>query len=124
MTTLESQRRGDTFERSFTLGNGWTGASFTGGVKFTLRTKIPPSSTVTDADAVDQASIAGGEITIVDDEGTIVIPAERTTTWPVAVLLWDLQGVISGDPDVVRTIDSGSIRITGDVTRSTADEDS
>ena len=51
----------------------------TGGVRFTLRTKIPASSVVTDADAVYQASVASGEITFETEVGTIVIAAADTT---------------------------------------------
>lgn len=118
-TKLEVQKRGDTFDREFTLGNGWVGADFDG-VKFTLRTEIPPSSTVTDSDAVDQASVATGEITFVGNVGTIVIPASRTTAWPGnKKLFWDLQGVIDASEDLVYTVDDGTIVIDGDVTRST-----
>lgn len=118
-TVLPSQMRGDKFEYVFTLGNSWTGATFTGGVKFTLRETLPPSSTVTDLDAVDQASVATGEITFVDEVGTIVIPGSRTTAWPAPKkLFWDLQGVVDGSPDVPHTIDRGTIVIDADITRS------
>ena len=118
MTDLAPHTRGDTFEYTFTLGNGWVGADFTGGVRFTLRKYVPDSGVVTDADAVDQASVATGEITFAGAEGTIVIPASRTTTWPVRPLVWDIQGIINGSPNVVYTIDDGAIVIDGDVTRS------
>lgn len=119
MTELTAHVRGDTFSYSFTLGNGWVGADFTGGVRFTLRTSIPASSVVADSDAVDQASVATGEISITGAAGTIVIPAERTTAWPAnRRLFWDLQGTISGADDIVHTIDRGQILIAGDVTRS------
>lgn len=119
MTTLDPHRRGDTFEYSFRLGNGWVGSDFTGGVKFTLRTSPPDSNITTDDDAVDQASVSGGEIVFSGAAGTITIPASRTTEWPAASLFWDLQGVISGTPNVVHTIDDGAIRIKADITRST-----
>jgi len=118
MTTLDPHRRGDTFVYGFTLGNGWVGSDFTGGVKFTLRSSPAPSATTTDDDAVDQASVANGEIVFSGAAGTITIPASRTNEWPAASLHWDLQGVISGSPDVVHTIDDGAIRIKADVTRS------
>lgn len=117
-TILPPQRRGDRFLYHFTLGNSWTGAMFTGGLKFTLRTAVPPSSTVTDTDAVDQASVDGGEITFADDtHGAITIPAARTTNWPARRLYWDLQGAVTIGSDV-ETLDSGSILIKGDITRS------
>jgi hypothetical protein len=81
-TALAPRVRGDTFVYSFTLGNSWTGASFTGGVKFTLRTRVPSSSVVTDADAVHQATVANGQIAFVGAVGTITIPASATTAFP------------------------------------------
>lgn len=118
MTSLAAHYRGDTFSYSFTLGNGWVGSDFTGGVKFTLRRTEASSSTVTDSDAVDQASVATGEITFSGATGTIVIPASRTNAWPAKRLLWDLQGVVDLATDRVETIDSGDILIKADVTRS------
>jgi hypothetical protein len=118
MTTLADHRRGDTFVRTFTLASPWTGATFTGGVKWTLRAETPASSVVTDADAAAQASVAAGEIAFVGAVGTITIAASVTTTWPTGSLLWDLQGVVAGTPSVVYTIDEGRILIRPDVTRS------
>lgn len=118
MTTLDSHIRGDTFTYSFSLASPWTGATFSGGVKFTLRTSMPASSVTDDNDAVDQASTTDGEIVFSGADGTITIPASRTTSWPARKLLWDLQGVVSGSPDTVYTIDSGYILILGDITRS------
>lgn len=117
-TKLPDQKRGATFRYTFTLGNSWTGATFTGGVKFTLREQIPASTVHDDADAVDQGSVATGEITFVGAVGTIVFPASRTTSWPAKKLFWDLQGVISGAEPDVKKVDSGTILIDGDVTRS------
>jgi preprotein translocase subunit SecF len=118
VTTLEGHRRGDTFVYSFALGNGWIGSDFTGGVKFTLRDELVEASVTTDDDAVDQASVATGEITFVGATGTITIAASRTTAWPTGRLHWDMQGVISGSPAIVYTIDSGTLPIEPDVTRS------
>lgn len=118
MTTLDPQIRGDEFRYSFTLNDGWTAAMFTGGIKFTLRSKLPASSEVNDARAIYQASVARGEITFSDDtSGTILIPGARTTLWPAQRLYWDLQGVITIGSRVL-TIDSGDIEIRADVTRS------
>jgi hypothetical protein len=116
---LVTHVRGDTFVRLTTLGNGWVAADFTGGLKFTLRERVPASSVVTDADVVDQASLAGGEITASGAELTITIPASRTNVWPTRKLYWDLQGVVSGAVPRVYTIASGTVEIVGDVTRST-----
>lgn len=118
-TRLPIHKRGDTFRFSFTLGNGWVGSDFTGGVKFTLRDKILKSSTedLTDAAVIDKASMATSEITFVGAVGTIVIPAERTTAWPATLLYWDLRGVVTAT-GYRTTIDDGTIQIAPDVTRS------
>ncbi len=118
MTILDPHYRGDTFRYEFELGGGWTGADFTSGIKFTLRTRGPASSVVTDADAVDQATTADGSITMNGTLGVILIPASRTTSWPARELKWDLQGIVSGSPSLVYTIDSGSIEIFPDMTRA------
>jgi hypothetical protein len=118
MTVLASHRRGDTFSYTITLGDGWVGADFTGGMKFTLRERVPDSSVTTDDDAMDQATSGGGEITGSGATVTIVIPASRTTSWKAKQLYWDLQGVVSGSPDEVYTIDYGTIPILPDITRS------
>jgi hypothetical protein len=114
---LEPHVRGDTFVYTTTLGNSWLAADFTAGIRFTLRRVLPATSVVTDADAVDQASVAGGEIVAVGAALTITIPAARTTLWPAGPLYWDLQGSITIGARVY-TIASGTIRILSDVTRS------
>jgi hypothetical protein len=111
--------RGDTFVYSTTLEGGWVAEDFSGGLKFTLRERAAASSVVTDTDAVDQASVAGGEIEATGTSVTITIPASRSTTWPVKGLLFDLQGVVTGTPNRVYTIASGTIVILRDMTRST-----
>lgn len=118
-TNLRPHRRGDTFEYSFTLGNGWVGSDFSGGVKWTLREYPPDTSVTTDTDAAEQASVAGGQITFFGAVGTIRIAAARTTTWPTGTLYWDLQGVISGAEARVYTIDDGRLSVLPDITRST-----
>lgn len=122
MTVLAAHYRGDTFgtedmPRQFTLGNGWVGSDFED-VWMTFRTTIPGSSTVTDDDAVDQASVLGGEITFVGALGSVVIPAARTTAWPAPkTLYYDVQAEkLNGE---IVTIDSGTIPILADITRST-----
>lgn len=118
-TILDPQIRGDDFRYLFTLGNGWTASMFTGGLKFTLRTSEPDTSVVDDSGAIDQASVAGGEISFSDTtHGIVAIPAARVTTWPTGRLLWDLQGVVSLGAHVY-TIDRGTIVVTADITRST-----
>jgi hypothetical protein len=119
MTVLLAHTRGDTFKYSSTLGGSWLVSDFTGGFKFTLRTAIPPTSVVNDADAgvVAQASVATGEITFSGADFTITIPKEVTTLWPAKTLQWDLQGVVTAN-GYCKTIDRGTIQIVGDVTRS------
>jgi hypothetical protein len=117
-TVLDPFRRGNTFVAAFTLGGGWEGSDFTGSVKWTLRQHIPDSSITTDDDAVHQASVANGQIVFVGAVGTVTIPASATTTWVTGRLYWDLQGVIDGSPDVVYTIDDGTLFVTSDITRS------
>lgn len=120
MTVLDSHTRGDTFIYEFDLGNDWVGVDFSGGVKFTLRKRLPSSSITDDSDSnvVDQASVAGGEISFSSETGRIVIPKERTQVWPAPkTLYWDLQGVVSAS-GYCKTIDQGTIEITRDVTRS------
>lgn len=117
MTTLDDFRRGDTFEYSFTLTNSWVGSDFTGGFVFTLRESVPSSSVTTDAGAVYQASVAGGQIVFVGAAGTITIPNSVTNTWPAKTLHWDMQGKITVGSKV-HTIDSGEIKILPDITRS------
>jgi hypothetical protein len=122
MTTLDPQTRGDTFARRVPItmgGSAYSPESLTGGIKFTLRTSIPDSSEVTDTGAIDQASIATGEIAIDGTAIVITIPASRTTAWPTGRLYYDLQGVISGSPATVYTLASGQIMIKADITRST-----
>jgi hypothetical protein len=86
-------------------------------VKFTLRPEIPASGIGDDQDAIAQATVSGGEITFVDDVGTIVIAPRRQRGWPTGLLYWDLTGVISSTE--IHTIDSGTIEIVGAVTKST-----
>jgi hypothetical protein len=119
-TTLDPQRRGAEFKYTFTLGNGWTSSMFTGGLIFTLRTRIPASTVLDDTDAavVAQASVAGGEITFsTTTVGTILIPGADTKTWPTGRLYWDLQGIVTTGARVL-DVDDGTITIIGDVTRT------
>jgi hypothetical protein len=118
VTALAPHYRGDTFDYDFTLGAGWVFADFTGGLKFTLRTRAPSSSTTSDADAVDQATSGGGGITGSGTSGNVLIPASRTTAWPSGRLYFDLQGIVSGTPNRVYTLDSGTITIVADITRA------
>jgi len=118
-TVLDPQRRGDPFEYSATLQGDWVESMFAGGFKFTLRTKIPESTVTDDADAavVDQATSADSDIVFSDDTSfTVFLPSTRTTSWPRGTLYWDLAGQV--DADHGYTIDSGTIMILGDITRS------
>lgn len=114
--TLDAQLRGDPFSYSSSLAGGWAQSMFQG-FWFTLRDGIPPSTTVDDADAVDQATSAASEITFQTTTNfTVDIPEDRTTTWPLGRLYWDLVGVdLAGKR---HTLARGDIPIVGDITRS------
>jgi hypothetical protein len=118
MTDLASQRRGDPFEYSSALTGSWIESMFAGGFKFTLRRFIPDSSVVTDQDSegyIDQGTNA--EITFQDPTHfTVAFPSSRTTAWPIGKWFWDFVGTV--DEDHSYTIDSGTVLITGDVTRT------
>lgn len=116
-TVLEPHVRGRTFTRHFTLTEPWVGATFAGGVKFTLRTGVPESGVGDDRDAVAQATVEGNEISFVVDVGTVELAPRRSRAWPLGTLYWDLTGIINGDE--IHTIDSGTIEIVGNVTKST-----
>ncbi len=119
-TVLEPHLRGDTFRYEFDLGNDWLGVDFSGGVKFTLRKRLPSTSVTSDSDAgvVDQATSDAGEITFSGETGIIVIPKERTQNWPAPkTLYWDIQGTVTAT-GYRKTIDGGTIAIESDVTRS------
>ncbi len=127
MTTLDPHRRGDTFSRSVPLAEGWEWEEFTGGVKFTLRSTIPPSDEETDTAAVDQATDDAGEITFNETTRmiTVVIPASRSNSWERGKLYWDLEVRVTDAPhDRVYTLDAGDILIQADFTRSSPTEDS
>ena len=116
-STKLTATRGDTFVYTFTL-TGATGATFTGGVKFTIRSTYPESSEVTDTAALYQGSVSGGQIAFVGAAGTLTVPASATTAWPVGSWVWDLQGSITGPPVQSYTLASGRIVVSADVTRS------
>lgn len=119
---LDPCRRGTRFRYSSTLEDGWTSSMFTGGILFTLRTRIPASSVVDDTDAgvVAQVSLADGGIVFSSATAfTVTIPASVTTNWPTKRLVWDMQGIITASPeDDVEDIAAGSVVILGDVTRT------
>ena len=126
-TELAPFTRGTSFARTSVLSEGYNEASFTGGVKFTLRTTIPASTVLDDTGAVAQATEADG-LTF-DGDGTaedlcvvtIRFPASATKLWPMAKLVWDLKGTILGvgdDDDEVFQLGSGTLLVLGDVGRS------
>lgn len=119
---LTPQRRGTEFKYSSVLTEGWTDAMFTGGIVFTLRTKIPGSNVRSDADpdVVDKTSVAAGGIDFSTTTAFEVhFPGSRTTKWPVQTLVWDMQGIITASPENrVLDIAAGTVEVLGDVTRS------
>lgn len=117
-TVLTQHYRGDTFRRTFTLGGGWVGSDFTGGVVMTFRKRQPLSTVTDDTGAMEKASVATGEIVFTGADGEVIIPADRTTLWDTGRIYFDVQGIVSGSPDRVYTLDAGTIVVIKDITRS------
>jgi hypothetical protein len=104
MSTLLATR-GRTFSNAFTLSNGWTGATFTGGVVFTIRYGDV---------IVDTASTTTGEISFIGGVGTVAFSAARTAAWAYkGTLTWEMVGTVSGAQPLVYTIDSGKLITLG-----------
>jgi hypothetical protein len=116
---LDPHVRGDTFEYSTTLLDGWTAETFTGGLRFTLRTRYPESSVADDTGAVASVTTTTGEIVAAGTAVAVTIPASATKLWPAKKLVWDLQGIVTGSPNKVYTIAMGDIVIDPDVSRTT-----
>lgn len=117
MTTLAELHRGDPLIVPLTLEAGFEAEDFDE-LWFTVRRRPPPTSTVTDADALAQVTLTGGGIVFSSaTAGTITILSAVTTTWPTGRLYWDLQArkVDDGEP---YTLDSGVLPIVADITRS------
>jgi hypothetical protein len=118
--TLDRFRRGTEFSYSSSLTSGWTDATFTGGILFTLRRRLPASSIVDDTDTgvVHQASLANGQIAFSDETAfTVTIPASFTHQWPTEKLVWDMQGKITTGSRVL-DIAAGTVLVVPDVTRT------
>lgn len=113
MTDLKMVRS-DTFVKIFTLGNGWVGSDFTGGIKFTIRDSVPDGDVTDDTDAI--LSVDESYMSFAGAVGTLTIPASMTSI-QLGRLYWDIQGTVTGSPNYVKTIDSGHMKVTGDVTR-------
>lgn len=98
---------------------------FTGGILWTLRTKLPRSSVLDDTDTiasggslVHQASIANGQLTFSSDtEFTVLIPGALTHAWPAIKMHWDMQGKITSGERVL-DIAAGTVFVKADVTRT------
>ena len=120
MTTF-SAYRGDDFDEPFALDNGWLSTNFDE-FWFTVRSAIPASSVLDDTDAAVLAQVrftgASPGITFDVDNitGHVHIDKDVTRTWPATRLFWDLQGRLTTGK--VKTLNSGEIRVKGDVTRS------
>jgi hypothetical protein len=113
MTSLKMVRS-DTFVKVFTLGNGWVGSDFTGGIKFTIRDRVPEVDVVDDTGAI--LSVDESYMSFVGAVGTLTIPASMTNI-QTGRLYWDIQGTVTGSPNYVKTIDSGTMSVSGDITR-------
>lgn len=113
---LDPQRRGDPFDYSSTLTDGYV-SSMIDEMWFTLRTAVPDSTVNDDADAIDQGKLTSSEITFSDATNfSVKIPGARTKAWPVDVVVWDCRVRVSGIDDFI--IASGTLLISGDITRS------
>lgn len=118
-TLLAPLRRGDTFRRSFTIGNGWTSSQFET-LKFSVRETPAIEGVDDDDDLIGQATVAGGGIVFsTGTAGVVTIAASVTTTWPTGRVYWDLQATVAGPPQRVYTVDSGFFQVKRDVTRET-----
>jgi hypothetical protein len=121
MTTLKPHMRGRTFRRKFRLSSPWTGGTFDE-IKFTLRREAPSLDVPDDSNAVAQVTMTGGAIVFDPEDnaaGTVIIAAAKQRGWPTGVLRWELTGRIDSNPDYqAYPIDSGEIRIIGDLTRA------
>ncbi len=118
---LDPQRRGNPFRYSSALENSWVYTMFDGGILFTVRKRVPPSTVLddTDADVVAQVSLAGGGIIFTSTTAfTVLIPGSVTKLWPAKVLHWDMQGIVLGTPDSPYDIAAGTVPVLGDVTRT------
>ena len=126
MTTVLTQKRGEPFKYRFTFGNGWIGPMFTGGVRFTVRTRIPGSDVPDDTDDgvvyAAKSMDPDPEITFEEDGEVayILIPASSTRSWPRQTLYADVQAAVDGDPESPYKPDDGyvEIKVTGDITRT------
>jgi hypothetical protein len=118
MTVLPAHTRGDTFSYARSLTSPYLGSDFSS-FKFTLRTALPGAAVLDDSDptVIAQASVAAGSIVFTGADFVITIAKELTTLWPLRNLYWDLQGVLATG-GVSKTLDSGTILINGDVTRT------
>jgi hypothetical protein len=96
---------------------------FDGGIRFTLRKRIPASTVLddTDDDVVAQVSDApgGGIVFSSETDFEVVIPGSLTNTWPLKPTHWDMQGIILATPNNrVLDIAWGTVPVQGDVGRS------
>jgi len=117
--------RGDTFSRSFTLGPSASGEEWAytdlDDVAFTVRQTLPPTATISDADAMGQAKLSAGTISFsTATDGRFTIPKSTTTTWAPGTYFWDLSVTYPGSPeDEAHTLLSGTLRVRYDITRAT-----
>lgn len=115
MSTI-NHRRGDSFDKTLTLDGP---ASYYTELRFTIRAFVPPVDVLDDLDALAVA-VSDDGITIDGVSVRVRFAASVTVLWPAGVLYWDLQGKgRDGDPDFVKTLDSGELKVSHDITRST-----
>jgi len=116
---LKPLARGDTLIVEFTLDAPWTPEHFTGGIFFTVRGSLPPSTVLDDDDVLGQCSTLGDDpgIEFTGQDGVATIDADVTRFWPSRPLYWEFRGVVAETGFVAR-LKWGMLPIESALTRS------
>lgn len=119
MSDLE-MKRGDkaTIEIRDTVdkdGNpfAWTGWT----VRFTAKERVSDA----DVDAViAKTSATAGDFDLLaaGSADVLIVPADTDTLEATTVLHWDVQVTLDADPTEVYTLDSGTLKVAADITRT------
>lgn len=122
MSALPAMFRGDTPIWQTTVTNKSDGTAFnlTG---WTARMTAKRNKTDSDADAVFQLSTVAGTVTFPDGAAAGVLQSqpEREDTSDLTTeltLFWDIQIAKDGSPDQTFTVDSGTLQVRFDITRT------
>lgn len=111
--------RGDTKDYLFTVTDGVNPIDVTG---WTIWITFKLRETDTDLEAVMQVShTVGDNITDSGPGGTFTVSLLATDTdITPGTYYYDIQRVIAGPPEKIRTLEKGKVKIVADITRSTA----